>query len=149
MKLNEVLGYLDLRAEVELPDAEGVKELREELVNEGYVDTDEFDKPLVRLVDETDVYLGDIAKNRWSLSARNLAESILDRLDIYVKDYVIDPIVEKIHRVSPLEDLDTLDLTGLIEKAKELEVDLDDMEEIGKAIADPSTIAVYIPNPAQ
>lgn len=148
MKLNEVLDFLDFRAEVELPNAEGVKELREELVNEGYVDTDEFDKPLVRLVDKTDVYFGNIAKERWPLPARNLAKSILNRLDIYVKDYVIDPIVEKIHYTCPLEDLTTLDLTGLIKKAEELEVDLDGLEEIGKVIADPDTIEVDIAIPA-
>lgn len=84
MSLRELLRYVDFDYEIVKND------------NEDYTDDYERGVELIKLIDLQDVYLGDIADFRVRINDKLAIECIIDRLEIYWNDYVIDPLEEEL-----------------------------------------------------
>lgn len=82
MSLKELLCYVDFDYEIIKND------------NEDYTDEYERGVELIKLIDLQDVYLGDIAGFRVRVDDKLAIECIIDRLEIYWNDYVIEPLKE-------------------------------------------------------
>lgn len=84
MSLRELLNYVDFDYEIIKND------------NEDYTDEYERRVELIKLIDLQDAYLGDIADFRVRVDDKLAIECIIDRLEIYWNDYVIEPLEEEL-----------------------------------------------------
>lgn len=84
MSLRELLNYVDFDYEIIKND------------NEDYTDEYERGVELIKLIDLQDAYLGDIADFRVEVDDKLAIECIIDRLEIYWNDYVIEPLEEEL-----------------------------------------------------
>lgn len=84
MSLRELLNYVDFDYEI--------------IKNDGEDYTDEYERrvELIKLIDLQDAYLGDIADFRVRVDDKLAIECIIDRLEIYWNDYVIEPLEEEL-----------------------------------------------------
>lgn len=84
MSLRELLNYVDFDYEI--------------IKNDGEDYTDEYERgvELIKLIDLQDAYLGDIADFRVEVDDKLAIECIIDRLEIYWNDYVIEPLEEEL-----------------------------------------------------
>lgn len=62
----------------------------------------------VKLIDSLNVYLGDIDEELWELE-KDMAISIIDRMEIYWNDYVYDSLVDSTLNCNPNEFADYKD----------------------------------------
>lgn len=92
----------------------------------------------IRLVDLQEVYLGDIGECRYGFSDDDKA-SLVDRLDIYIKDYVTDDLEEQLKEAG-VENTASLSLGEMAEVAKEKDVYFD--SEIVEVILNPSSLKI-------
>lgn len=84
MSLRELLNYVDFDYEIIKND------------NEDYTDEYERGVELIKLIDLQNAYLGDIADFRVRVDDKLAIECIIDRLEIYWNDYVIESLEEEL-----------------------------------------------------
>lgn len=107
-----------------------------------FLDYFEFDYDIVdgqvRLVDNLGAYLGDIDKDRFNVTEFGKAD-IVDRLDVYIKDYVTDDMEERLAEAGA--DRETLSAASLGTLARLMdERNLHYAKDLVKAIIEPETL---------
>lgn len=80
MSLRELLNYVDFDYEIIKND------------NENYTDEYERGVKLIKLIDLQGAYLGDISDFSVELNSESAIQDIVDRLEIYWNDYVIESL---------------------------------------------------------
>ncbi|MBQ8248117.1 MAG: hypothetical protein IJZ42_13395 [Lachnospiraceae bacterium] len=91
--LSDFLEMFDFSYRLYLNDNPHEQALRHRLIEEGELNEEDIDKPLIGLIDTQGANLGNIEGDRFFLN-KNLVEAIIERMDIYVNDYVIKEFEE-------------------------------------------------------
>lgn len=139
MKLKDFLARLDFQYEICTANDPPERQIRRKLMESGELDQEDLKKPMLRLIDTTGANLGGIEGERFFLTD-SLAEMLVERLDIYIKDYCIHDIEEALEE----EGIETecMDLEDLVEKAKEIGLWRGVDYELADAVLHPETIEV-------
>ena len=139
MKLKDFLARLDFQYEICTANDPAERQIRRKLMESGELDQEDLEKPMLRLVDTTGANLGGIEGERFFLTD-SLAEMLVERLDIYIKDYCIRDIEEALEEEGI--ETESMDLEDLVEKAKEIGLWRGIDYELADAVLHPETIEV-------
>lgn len=139
MKLKDFLTRLGFQYEICTANDPLERKIRRKLVESGELDQKDLKKPMLRLIDITGANLGGIEGERFFLDGR-LAEDLVERLDIYIKDYCIHDIEEAVEESGTATE--KMGLEDLVKKAKELGLWREIDYELADAVLHPETIEV-------
>lgn len=87
--LSNFLEMFDFSYQIYLNNNPQERALRRRLIEDGELSENDWNKPLLGLVDNQGANLGDIEEDRFFLNA-NLVSAIIERMDIYINDSVIN-----------------------------------------------------------
>ena len=139
MKLADFLRRLDFEYEICTANTQAEEEHRRRLIASGELDQEDLKKPLLRLIDTTGANLGGIEEERFFLGG-GLVEALIERLDIYIKDYCIHDIEEAVEESGAATE--KMDLEDLVKRARELGLWRGIDYELADAVLHPDTIEV-------
>lgn len=140
MDLRKFLSYFDFDYAIVSPGDKYEDRIRQELLEDGVLCPEDLDKDLICLIDKQGAYWGDIDKARFPVSLDSV-EKIIDRMDIYVQDYVFDEFTEALDNRDIVSS--SMTLGEMISKCKELQVDEGEVcYALAEAVDAPETISI-------
>lgn len=119
MDLREFLSYFDFDYDIVSPGGKYETRIRQELLEDGDLCPSDLVKDLICLVDKQGANLGDIGIARFPVCQDSI-EKIIDRMDIYVQDSVIDEFIAALENREI--DASDMSLNDMITKCKELNI---------------------------
>lgn len=137
MKLADFLARLDFEYAICSANDSDEAAHRLWLVEKGELEEEDVKKPMLRLIDCQGGNLGGIEEERFTLDA-GLIERLVERLDIYIKDYCISDFEVSIEERSIKANGMALDT--LVKKAQELGIQSGVDYEMADAVLHPETI---------
>lgn len=147
MDLEEFLSYFDFSYDIVSGDGRYEQKIRKELIEDGKLDEKYLNEDLICFIDEQGAYLGNIDKERYPIEQTSIPK-IIDRLDTYINDYVIDEFETALCERDI--DTDSMSLEDMVNKCKELGVDDWRLSYVmAEVITHPELITLNIPEREQ
>ena len=147
MDLEEFLSYSDFSYDIVSGDSKFEQNLRKELIEDGKLDEKYLNEDLICFIDLQGAYLGDIDKERYPIEQTSVPK-IVERLNTYINDYVIDEFETALCERDI--DTDSMTLEEMADKCRELGVgDGEVCYVLADVITHPDLITLNIPEREQ
>lgn len=140
MDLKKFLSYFDFDYDIVPPGGKYEDRIRQGLLEDGDLSPDDISKDLICLIDKQGAYFGNIGKDRFPIN-RESVEKIINRMEIYIQDYVFDEFITALED----RDIDTsnMSLGEMIAKCKYLNVGEGEVcYSVAEAVNSPETIYI-------